>query len=98
MAKYSATRWDHSLYTFLSKSPAAVDRWAYFARTRYRVGERHKIGIEAMGLLRTPPSSRLMLGYYGSLTPSLSANVAAGAGLGSGADRAARVELVWRVR
>lgn len=98
VAKYATSRWDHSLYTFLSKSPAAADRWAYFARTRYRIAERHKIGIEAMGLLRAPGLPRLMLGYYGSLTPSLTANVAVGSALGAGPDRAARVEFVWTVR
>lgn len=98
MAKYASARWDHSLYTFLSKSPAAADRWGYFARTRYRIAERHKVGIEAMGLLRAPGSPRLMLGYYGSLTSSLTANVAVGSALGAGPDRALRMELTWRVR
>ena len=82
---------------FASKSPGAPILWMYAGRVRYRVANSHKFGIEAVGTFRDPPASKLMFGYYGTISRSVSVNLVVGAALDSGHDRAARTELVWQI-
>ncbi len=95
--KYGWRNWDATTYMFVNQSPSTQNTWLYAGRLRYRVAENHKVGIEAMGTFKYPDSLQLMLGYYGSISDSLSLNVAAGPVAGKGDDFSARLELIWQV-
>jgi hypothetical protein len=95
--KYSRYKWDATTYLFVNQSPRTDDTWLYAGRFRYRIAENHKIGIEAIGTLKYSDSPQLMLGYYGSISDSLSLNFAAGPVAGNDGDFSARLELIWRV-
>ena len=96
--KYSLQNWDATTYLFVNKSPTASGTWLYAGRLRYRVADNHKLGVEAMGSLRGPSSPTLALGYYVSISDSLSLNVVADPGISTGPDLAGRIELVWQIR
>jgi len=83
---------------FVNQAPGRADTWLYATRLRYRVKEHFKLGIEALAPIAHANAPEVMLGYYGSITKSLSLNVLAGAGVNGGPDRLARMELSWQVR
>jgi len=95
--KYQLNRWDATAYMFVNKSPAHPDTWLYAGRLRYRVSDRHKLGIRTMATFRDPDEPELMLGYFGSISDSLSLNVLVGAGINAGPDLAAQLELSWQI-
>ena len=97
LVEYEINDWDTNAYLFASKSPGTPQLWLYAGRVRYRLAENHKFGIEVAGKLLDPQASKLMIGYYGTISRSLSVNVVAGAALNSGHDLAARMELVWQI-
>lgn len=91
-------KWDTTTWVLVNRSPHNPDTWLYLTRLRYRVGERSKLGMEAMAPLDNAGEPRLMLGYYGDLAKSLSLDVMAGTGTAGTPDFSARIELSWRLR
>jgi hypothetical protein len=96
--KYGWKKWDSTSYLFVNKSPRSSDTWLYAQRIRYRIADKHKIGIEAYGSLEKAGSPQLMLGYYGDVSDSVSLNLALGPVTQSGPDFSARLELIWQFR
>ena len=94
---YRADRWDSSTYLFRNQSRGAPGLWVFGEQVRYQVADRHKLGIEAFGPLADPAESTLMLGYYGTISRTVSFKFVAGAKINSGLERVARTELVWRI-
>ena len=90
-------RWDNTTWVFVNRAPQSADTWLYQARLRYRVGERSKLGIEAIAPIDDAGNPKLMLGYYGTLADSLSLNVMAGAGTAGSPDLTTRIELSWQL-
>lgn len=97
LINYGRYRWDARAYAFVNKSPRSDDIWLYMGRLRYRFAGEHKVGLEAAGAIGNPKSLQLMLGYYGTISDSLSMTVAAGRGTSGDPDLSARLELVWRI-
>ena len=95
--RYRADNWDSSTYLFKNKSREAPGRWILGERIRYRIADRHKLGIEVIGTFKDPDASTLMFGYYGTISRTVSVNFVAGAKINAGRERVARTELVWRV-
>lgn len=96
--RYNWPRWDATTWLFVNRSSGNDDTWLYSARLRYLVAPGHKIGGEAMAPVdRDADRPRLMFGYYGSLSRSLSLNVLAGMHTAGLSDVVARMELVWRI-
>ena len=95
--RYNWPRWDHTVWLFENRSPGNDGTLVYATRSRYRVTDRIKIGVEALAPVENADKPRLMLGYYGSLGKSFSLNVLAGGGTGGAPDLTARIELAWHV-
>ena len=95
--EYRADRWDTSTYLFRNQSRGVPGLWVFGEQVRYQVGDRHKLGIEAFGPLEDPTESTLMLGYYGTISRTVSFKFVAGAKINAGRERVARTELVWRI-
>jgi hypothetical protein len=95
--RYDLSEWDATTWLFASKSDGVAESWIYAGRLRYRVAENHKVGIEVTSSLSRFDSPALAVGYYGSLSDSLSLNIIADHGLGKRSDIAARMKLVWRI-
>ena len=96
--RFNLPRWDLTGWLFENRSPGNSGTWVYATRVRFRVTEKAKLGFETLAALKDASHPRIMLGYYGSMSDSLSLNILAGAGSGGTLDLAARVELVWKVR
>jgi hypothetical protein len=95
--EYRADRWDTSTYLFRNQSRGAPGLWVFGERVRFRVADRHKLGIEVIGTFKDPGASTLMLGYYGTISRTISIKFVAGTNINAGRDRVARTELVWRI-
>ena len=95
--KYNLRKWDATTYLFVNKSPRTKGTWLFGGRLRYRVADNHKLGVIATGSFRYPGSPELALGYFGSISDSLSLNVIADPGFNKGPDLAAHMELVWQI-
>ena len=95
--QFKTNHWDTSTYLFKNKSPHAPGLWVLGERIRYKVSDRHKFGIEAIGTFQDLGDSTLMLGYYGTISRTVSVKFVVGAKINAGQERAARTELVWRV-
>jgi len=96
--RYNLSRWDTTTWLFMNRSPASSETWLYATRLRYRVSENYKLGIEAMAPIDHASDANLMLGYYGSVTDSLSLKILAGAATNGATELAARIELSWQIR
>jgi hypothetical protein len=96
--EYEKNNWDTNTFVFTSKSPGAASLWLYAGRVRYKVAENHKFGIGLVGTFREPKASTLLLGYYSTISRFVSLNFVVGTTFNSGSDRAARTELVWRIK
>ena len=95
--EYRSGRWDTSTYLFRNQSRGAPCLWVFGEQVRYQVADGHKLGIEAFGPLEDPAESTLMLGYYGTISRTVSFKFVAGAKINAGRERVARTELVWRI-
>lgn len=95
--RYNLRRWDTTTWLFVNQAPHNSDTWMYASRLRYRMSENHKLGIEAMAPIRQADALDLMLGYYRSISDSLSLNVLAGTSVEGGPNLAARIELSWQI-
>jgi len=89
--------WDTLGALFRGKPRGVPGAWGYFGRVRYRLGDRHKIGVESFGLEGQLDNAYLMLGYYADVSQDISLRLVGGASVGSDHDREARVEIVWQV-
>lgn len=96
--RYNWPRWDATTWVFSNQSPNNSSTWVYAARLRYRLTDGYKLGIEALAPFDQADKPKLMGGLYGSINDSLSFRALAGAGVRSGPDFAARLELLWEVR
>lgn len=95
--RYKATQWDTSTYVFKSESRGGPGLWVFGEQVRYRFADRHKLGIEAFGPFRDPGETTLLLGYYGTISRTVSVKIVAGANINAGQDRVALAELVWQI-
>ncbi len=95
--KYRFYNWDTTTYLVYDKAPRAPSEWLYAGRIRYRLSETHKLGIEAFGSFEDSASPRLMIGYYGTISRTVSVKFVAGLNTNAGQERVARTELVWQV-
>ena len=89
--------WDATSVVFVSTSPGTADTWYYAAKVRFRFAENHKVGIEVFAPLAHAGSPELALGYYGSISESLSLNVIADPGFNEWSNITAKLELVWQI-
>lgn len=96
--RYNTARWDATSWLFVNQSPQSPDTWLYAARLRYRVFDGHKLGMEAAAPVNDANTPDLMLGYYRSVSESLSLNFLIGAGSSGQPARKARLELSWQIR
>lgn len=96
--RYNRSRWDTTAWLFVNQSPVNSETWFYATRLRYRVSENYKLGIEAIAPVNHVSDADLMLGYYGSVTDSLSLKILAGAPTNGTTELAARIELSWQIR
>jgi hypothetical protein len=97
LVEYEAISWDWNAYLFASKTPDAPGLLLFAGRVRYEFADKHKFGVEVVGPLRDPSTSALMIGYYASISRSVSINFAAGAALNSGRNRKVRIALIWQI-
>jgi hypothetical protein len=97
--RYNWSRWDGTAWMFVNSAPEREATWIYATRLRYLVAPGHKAGIEALAPLEHEPERpKLMLGYYGSLSDTLTLKLLAGGATGGTHDASVRAELVWRLR
>jgi hypothetical protein len=90
-------RWDTATYVFGHKPTRARRRWGLAGRVRYQVAEHHKIGVEAIGAPEDTAPLKLMIGYYGTISESLSARIAVGKVLNIPASQSVQAELNWQI-
>lgn len=95
--KYRFYNWDTTTYLVYDKAPRAPSEWLYAGRIRYRLSEWHKLGVEANGSFEDSASPKLMIGYYGTISRTVSVKFIAGLNTNAGQERVARAELAWRV-
>jgi hypothetical protein len=96
--KHQFGNWDTAAYLFAEKRSERSETWVYAGRVRYRLSRCHKIGLQAAGTFKTSNSPHVAIGYYGSLSESLSLNIIADPGINGSVDFATRLELVWQIR
>jgi len=96
--RFDWNRWDTTTFAVVNKTSGSPEVWFYAERVRYRFAENHKLGIVLGGAFRGRNTPTVMLGYYGTISNSLSLNVVAGPVAGGRQDFSARIELVWQVR
>ena len=97
LLQYRFHNWDTTAALLRDKSPRAPGVWIYSGRVRYEFAARHKLGIEAIGSFGSPESSKLAIGYYGTISPNFSVKFLVGSGVNSGHERVARAELAWQI-
>ena len=95
--RYKASQWDTSTYVFKSESRGGPGLWVFGEQVRYKFADRHKLGIEAFGPFKDLGETTLLLGYYGTISRSVSVKIVAGANINAGQDRVALTELVWQI-
>jgi len=71
--------------------------WLYGGRVRYRLAERHRLGLELKGSFGHGGSHKTLLAWYHEFADDVSLNLAAGPLSGSG-PATVRMELVWQLR
>jgi len=63
---------------------------------RYRA-DRNRLGIEAFEPFEDPAESTLMVGYYGTISRTVSFKFVVGTKINAGQEQVVRTELVWRI-
>ena len=96
--KHQFGNWDTAVYLFAEKRSGPAESWVYAGRVRYRLSNRHKVGVQSAGAFNASKSPHIAFGYYGSLSESVSLNIIADPGINGVVDFAARMELVWQIR
>lgn len=95
--RYGNGHWDGLAGLFRFRPRGGSTGWGYKSRVRYRLAERHKVGVESFGRPGQIDNSYLMFGYYGDVSADLSVHLVAGANVGNRRDRTARIEVIWQV-
>ena len=96
--RFDWNRWDATTIAVVNKASGNPVTWFYAERVRYRFAENHKLGIELGGAIRAGDTPTVVLGYYGTISDSISLNVAVGPVAGGRQNFSARIELLWQVR
>jgi hypothetical protein len=96
---YKMPTWTATASPFYKRTEhRGAGEWDYWASVRRHVASRHGLGIELFGSLGTGRAEQWTLGYYGTMTETLSVSVLAGAGFDSGPDWMARATVTWKLR
>jgi hypothetical protein len=99
MFTYQRRKWTAAASPYYQRTAqrAGAD-WHYWGSVRRYIASRHALGVELFGALETGRPAKWMLGYYGTITESLSVSVAAGSGFDAGPDWVASTSVTWRPR
>lgn len=95
---YELSKWTAAAGPFYKRAVRGVGEWQYWCGARRHIADRHAIGVELFGSLDTGRPAKWMLGYYGTITETLSFDVAAGSGIAAGPHWVARTSVTWRPR
>jgi len=98
MFSYRLPGWTIATSPFYNQTMHGTGVWQYWCRGRRHITDRHAIDVELFGSLETGRPGKWMLGYFRSVTESLSVNVAAGSRFDAGSDWLARTSVTWRPR
>ncbi len=93
---YRAARWDVTGFYYATRFPRTASRPTMMVRGRHLVTDGHKLGLEYMAYMDALEEGELKLGYYGSITQSLSMKLLIGSVV-SEATPVARLELSWQL-
>ena len=97
-AGYRLNRWDAKAYLFSARFPDKASQPGFKLRTRHRLTDGHKLGIEYLADTAQPRGGELKLGYYGMLRRNLSMKLLFGADLGQSGTPLAQLEISWQAR
>lgn len=96
---YKIPKWTATASPFYKRTEHRdAGDWDYWASARRHISSRNALGAELFGTLDTGRAEQWMLGYYGTITETLSVSVLAGSGFDSGPDWVARAAVTWRLR
>jgi hypothetical protein len=99
MFTYKMPKWTASASPFYKRTAEhAAGDWHYWGGVRRRISSHHSLGIELFGALDTGKPAKWLLGYYGTITETLSVGVAVGSVFDAGPDWVARTSVTWRPR
>ena len=71
--------------------------WGYAGGVRYAFGSKHGAGVELTGSFESGDSSEVMVGYYGTFSPTFTFNAGLG-GRVDGDEQVVRTAFIWRFR
>ena len=95
--RYNWRAWDATTWLSSYQSRDNAPSWMYAGRLRMRVADNHKLGMETFGSFHDPAVRSYALGYYATLSRSLSLNVLADPGFSNNTNVAVRMELLWQI-
>jgi hypothetical protein len=99
MFTYKVSKWTAAASPFYTRSAQRpAGEWDYWFSVRRHIATRHALGVELLGALETGRAAKWMVGYYGTITETLSVSVTAGSGFDAGPDWVAVTALTWRPR
>ena len=93
--RFRVNSWDAANYVYGHKPTRGRRQWGFANRVRYRIVDNHKIGVEALGLFKNAEDPKVMLGYYGDISKTLSVKLAVGTALSDAAPKFAQIEFSW---
>jgi hypothetical protein len=96
--EYRFYKWDTTTYFAYDMAPGAPGERLYAGRIRYKLAQRHKLGIEAFASFEDSASPQLMLAYYGTISRTISVKFVAGLDTDADEQRVVRTELVWQIK
>jgi hypothetical protein len=92
-------KWAAAASPFYKGTPRTrTGQWYGWGSLRRQVTKRHSLGVEVLRPIGTDKPAKWLLGYSGTISESVSLNLAVGSELGDGADRVVRGSVVWRPR
>ena len=95
---YKAPKWTATASPFYKRTEhRGAGDWNYWASGRRHIASRHGLGVELFGDLGTGRAERWTLGYYGTITSTVSVSVVVGSGFDSGPDWVAGAAMTWRL-
>jgi hypothetical protein len=96
---YKMPKWTAAAGPYYKKAAQhAAGDWHYWGSVRRRIANRQSLGVEIFGALETGRPAKWLVGYYGTITETLSVSVAAGTEFDAGPDWVARTSVMWRPR
>jgi len=95
---YKAGDWSLSFAPYISKASDRSGVWKQQSTARYRISRRSAVGLELIGSLTRLGASKLLVGYYGKISDTMSVTLTVGSGLDTGPDVAVRSAVIWRLR